>query len=459
MSAVVRGRWGATTALATFAAACVVVLGRVGGDARWLGALGRAVVQEGIPDGVPYADAASSGWHNVPVLAELAFHALMTLGGDDALLVAQAGAVVAALLVLAGDARRGGASDRVTASLLLVVGFGCVASLLVARLQLFSLALFPLELALLRAETRDPTRRVWLLVPLLALWSNLHGAALLGLLVAASYLLVHRFRSRRVEAVAVAVAASLSLCLTPALAATPAYYLGVLHNEQARQHLGLWARPSWRSPFDVLLLLAVLLLLWGVLAARPAAWQLVALAGLAGLTLGAWRNGVWLLLMASVPAAVGWQRRLDSRRRGRPEWTPVSALLWTAAAAVAAVGLVHGPLVSRPSSYVVDLAVRAASGGPVVADGTFAEQVAVAGGRIWVGDPIDAFSPQEQRRYVRWVVTGDVGSLPSQGAVALTVADGPADRALAGDPDFRLVARDHAGAVYVRTTGGSAAAR
>ena len=53
-------------------------------------------------------------------------------------------------------------------------------ALLVVRSQLFSLALFPLLVLLLRGEARAPSRRIWLLVPLVALWSNLHGGVLLA---------------------------------------------------------------------------------------------------------------------------------------------------------------------------------------------------------------------------------------------------------------------------------------
>ena len=47
--------------------------------------------------------------------------------------------------------------------------------------SLFSLALFPVLLALLESESRAPRRRIWFSVPLLALWGNLHGEELAGL--------------------------------------------------------------------------------------------------------------------------------------------------------------------------------------------------------------------------------------------------------------------------------------
>src|SRR2546427_6945780 len=71
------------------AAAVAALFGTVAADARWLAALGAYVTDHGIPDFVPYASAPSDGWPNVPVLAELTFHALEAAGGDRALLAAQ----------------------------------------------------------------------------------------------------------------------------------------------------------------------------------------------------------------------------------------------------------------------------------------------------------------------------------------------------------------------------------
>src|SRR3954468_12217235 len=165
-------------AVAAGSALCAAVAA-VGADARWLAALGGAITRAGrIPASIPYASAPSHDWVNVPVLGELIFHWLEALGGDRALVLAQAGAVAAMLAFLARDMRAAAASDAARAAVLLALPFAAVASLFVVRVQLFSLPLFALTGLLLRAETRKPSRRVWLLVPLVALWSNLHGAVL-----------------------------------------------------------------------------------------------------------------------------------------------------------------------------------------------------------------------------------------------------------------------------------------
>src|SRR5580765_8068656 len=117
-----------------------------GADARWLDALGAVIARAGhIPSSIPYAAAPSHDWVNVPVLGELVFHLLWAIGGEHALVVAQAAAVAA------------------------------------------TLPLFALLVLLLRSDARAPSRRIWLLVPLVALWSNLHGGVLAGLFVATLY--------------------------------------------------------------------------------------------------------------------------------------------------------------------------------------------------------------------------------------------------------------------------------
>jgi len=163
-------------AVAMGAGGCAL-LASVGADARWLAALGRTILAQGsVPAGIPYAAAPSVGWVNVPVLGELVFHALQVAGGDRGFLIAQLVATAAALTLLALGMRALGAPDAARAVVLMLVFFAAAPSFLIVRAQLFSLLLFCVVLLLLRAESRSPSRRVWLLVPLIALWANLHGA-------------------------------------------------------------------------------------------------------------------------------------------------------------------------------------------------------------------------------------------------------------------------------------------
>src|SRR5207244_3693363 len=191
-----------------------------------------------VPSGVPYAAAPSVDWVNVPVLGELVFHALQAVGGDRGLLLAQLVAVSLTLTLLALGMRALGAPDAASAAVLVLVFFAAFPSFIIVRAQLFSLVLFCVALLLLRAESREPTRRVWLLVPLIVLWANLHGAVLVGLAVVASYLVLERARREPVVAASVLAACCAALFLTPALAASGKYYLGVLRSEAAQRGEG-----------------------------------------------------------------------------------------------------------------------------------------------------------------------------------------------------------------------------
>ncbi len=423
--------------------ALLAFFGAVGGDARWLAALGRTIVAHGaVPDGVPYATASSAGWPNVPVLAELAFHGLETSLGDRGLMLAQIAAVGIALSILAAGMRADGVSAASPLVLVLVV-VGSIPALAVARSQLFSLVLFPVLLALLRSETRRPSRRIWLLVPLVALWSNLHGAVLAGLAVAAAYLLLERSRREPVVALSVLGSCVAALALTPALAGTADYYRGILANEAARQGIGFWAPLGFHAPLDLLLVASGLTLLALAARSRPPAWEIAALAGLAALTVHAERSGVWLLFLAALPAARGFPARRPARRVGRLVFVPV--------AVVGLVGVVRGPLPAQAGHELVAAAIVHAGGSPILADGVPAEQIALAGGRIWVANPLDAFRRADQRLYLDWLEGRPAGDAAlARTRVVLVMRESPAQRRMAAQRTFRELIADKRAVVYVK---------
>jgi hypothetical protein len=428
------------------AAALVAAVGVIGADSRWVSALGGAIVSSGgIPDGVPFASAPSDGWPNVPVLAELILHGLDSAFGDRGLLLANVLAVAAGFTLLALDMRRAGADAAGSAVVLVVVAVGAVATLVVVRLQLFSVALFPALLLLLRSEAARPSRRIWLLVPLVALWSNLHGAVLAGLAVAGAYLVLDRLRRDPLTALGVLAASVLALCLTPALERTPDYYRGVLENEAAQRGFGLWARLSLTSPTDLLLIAAAAVLLVLAARSRPRLWEIVALAALAVLTVRTARTGGWLLFTAATPAACGLTLRAAVRPR-------VGWALLGAAAVVAVAGIARGPLATGASDRLLDEAFARADGTPVLAEPTLAEQVVGAGGRVWISNPLDAFDRSDQRLYLDWLEGEPAGdaALAHAPRVVLVRRDGDAEERMRTRRDWREASRDDHAALYVR---------
>ena len=416
-------------------------------DGPWLTELGRAIANRGgIPDGVPYASAPTAGWHNVPVLGELVFALLGTLGSRG-LQIAQVAAVAGTLALLARDARRAGAKERALAIALLLLLPACFGPIVAIRGQLFSLPLFAACVLLLRSEARATSSRIWLIVPLFALWGNLHGAVLTGAAVAGAYLIFERARHRPGESIAVMAASALALCANPALWHTPSYVLGVLHNEAARQAIGLWAPLSPHSWLDVVFALAAVALLAGAVRARPRLWELVALGGLTLLTLHAARGGMWLALYAAPLAAVGFGGRARLERIPRLARPVALALL-----AAVAIGVAHGPLPSGASPQLVSRTVTLAHGTPILGEDLLAEQVADAGGRVWVANPIDAFRKQDQRVYVEWLrglPAGDAALAHAPRAILVNL-DSSAERRLRGNASFRRVASDENAVLYAR---------
>lgn len=417
----------------------------VGADARWLAALGALISQAGhIPSSIPYADAPSDAWVNVPVLGELVFHWLEALGGDRALVLAQAAAVAAMLGLVARDMRAAGASDGARAAVLLALPFAAVTSLFVVRVQLFSLPLFALTVLLLRAEARRPSRHIWLLVPIVALWSNLHGAVLTGLAVASVYLLVERLRRDRLSAVGVLVASWLALFATPALGRTGDYYLSVLHSEPAASGFGMWAPLSLRDPFDLLFAAIALPLLWLAVRARPRTWELLCLVLLIAATVHVGRNSLWLLLFVATPAASA----LHFRRKA-PSNGIVRAAAWVVPVALVVTALARTPVQTVASAPLRAQAESLAGGRPILADPENAEALALDGRRVWIANPIDAFARMDQRVYLAWL-KGEIAL--HEYDVVLVQLDSVVQERLARDASFREVARDTVAVLYRRAS-------
>ncbi len=429
-----------TTATVAALGGLVGAAGLISADVLWTVPLGARIVHGDLPQSIPFATAPSSGWHNVPAGAELVLWALYhAFGGIRGLAVAQAIAAAIGFGALTWGLRREGAGGA-TLLLPVLVLVGSLSITVVIGVSLFSLALFPVLLALLESEARTPSDRVWLSVPLLAVWGNLHGEVLAGWGLLACYLIFSRSRREPLLAASVLAAATLALFANPALWQTPHYYWSVFHNEMARRGAGAW-RPLGTGTLDLILvttagILIALSLARGI---RIRPWEGVALVGLAVATIHIARTGPWFLFLAAYPAA----RSL----RLRELQTRLLALTAFVLGVGAAAALVRGPL--DPGS--TSLARRAAATGlTVLAEGTLGGQVALAGGRVWVGDPIDAFRPADQRLYIDWLEGRPLGApAVSHAAYVLVSPDSTAGRIAAHDPRLVRIAATSGGTLYL----------
>ena len=433
---------------AAFACASCALAAQIGADARWLAAIGDAIVRTGaIPHAIPYAAAPAVAWHDAPALGQLVFHGLQSLLGDKGLVLAQVVAAAIALVLLALDLRGARTRDGAGAAVILALLFAAPAAFLIVRAQLFSLALFPVVVLLLRSETRRSSRRIWLTVPTIALWANLHGGVLIGFALLAAYLVLHRFRQAPALAIGVFAAAAAALLATPALLHTVDYYAGVLRGEAATERYGLWAPLSFHEPLDLLFIVITLPLLVAALRSRPATWEIVALLALAGLSVEARRNGLWLLLFVATPAA-----RAFGRARARPVLSRRVALVCGCFPLLMLVlGLARSPASSGAGAALLRQAARAAHTSPILADPLDAEQLALRGSRIWIGNPLEAFARPEQRAYLDWLRgVPSADSVPAPIRVVLVTRGSQAQLRLAAQPAFRELGRDSDAVLYGR---------
>ena len=109
---------------------------------------------------------------------------------------------------------------------------------------------------------------------------------------------------------------------------------------------------------------------------------------------------------------------------------------------------------------MLSAAARAADGTPILADGVDAEQLALAGDRILIGNPLDAFSAHEQQLYLDWLAGRESGDPElARARVVVVTAGSAAARRMAARPDFAEVAHDRRAVVYARAKPARARAR
>jgi len=424
----------APTAFVSAIAATVASIGVIGGDLPWLVPLGAVVASGHVPDSVPAAAAPTVGWHDALAGAQLLLWTVYHHLGGRGLVALQALAAACGFGATAfGLRRQSTAGSALLVSV--VVLLGSASAVRVSRLSLFSLALFPLLVLLVQEHARAPSRRIWLAVPILALWANLHGMVLAGLALLAVYVVVARARREPLLAVGVLGASLLAVFATPELWRTPLYYRDVFENVAAARAVGLWA-PLGLGLFDILYVAAAGALL-GLSRGRLRGWEWVVCAGLAVDSIRTARVGLFLLFVLAYPAA----RALRLR-------TPNPVVLASAACSFAALslGLVA---VSHPATDTT-LARRAASTHQVVlADPLLGEWVSLYGGRIWVGNPIDAFRKSDQRLYLDWTAGDRTGWAAVEHArLVLVQPTSAAGRAAAADPRLEKLAMSGNAVLY-----------
>ena len=127
--------------------------------------------------GIPHHDSLAVLSHGQPWidqqwLAQLATYGLTVALGNGILVALNAVLVVFAFAYACRVARRTASARSVVLFAFLAVPF----SFSSLRAQTFAYVMFVPLFALVCAESRRPTRRVWLTLPVLVLWANVHGS-------------------------------------------------------------------------------------------------------------------------------------------------------------------------------------------------------------------------------------------------------------------------------------------
>jgi hypothetical protein len=264
----------------------------------WLTFLGgREIAAHGVP-GRDSLTIMTDGhrWIDQQWLSQLATYRLeaaVGLGATVAVFVV----IVAAAYALACTYARRTASARsvvVFAMLALPVAYCAV------RAQAFSYLAFVPFFAFLCRESRRPTRRVWLVLPVLAVWANVHGTVLVAAALVALLGVVDAAQRRWARGGGLVVGALVSVFVTPYGLGILPYYRATMANPMFKKYITEWAPPTFFSftglPFFVAAGLAIFLV-----ARRPRALSRFELAAL-GLTLvgalTAQRSMIWFAYAA-----------------------------------------------------------------------------------------------------------------------------------------------------------------
>ncbi len=452
------------------------------GDTGWHIRTGEMAIASGR---VPVADPFSFSRAGQPWFAwewgSDALFALLFRWRGLAAVAAMAGAVLAlgAAVRFAHMLRRG-------AGLWLALGLGLAAASAasihyLARPHVFSILLYAVALGMIEEDWRQPGRRVWWLVPLAALWANLHaGFAILPATLALAALCGGA--GRRLRYAALAAAAGAATLLNPYGWHLHQHIFGFMNSSWIMDHVQEFQSPNIRTEglvvFALLLLggvavagragrfEAALVLIWGFAAMRSARhipfFALVAAPVVASACAGRWRK--WAEgAGAQAPGRILWDLSQElGRRAGFSAWLPVAAgaLVFFTAGAGAGLGFPDARFpvaaVARNAGWLDPRTEMPR----VLTSDQWADYLIFREyprGRVFFDGRSDFYGAALGGEYNKLMVAGD-GWREAMGRYGFTVAllphDWPLSTVLDREPGWRPVYRDKVAVLFVRERGG-----
>lgn len=311
--------------LAASLVGALFALGRALTGDGWLALLaGRQIAQHGLPSHDSLTIwTAGERWVDQQWLGQLSLYGLARLGGIELAVLVNLALGVGSLAVAAFVARKGGASPRAVVWVLLLVLLPYALISWAMRPQSLAYPLFVALIWMLARESRSPSRRVYLALPLLVLWANLHGSAVLGAALVVLYGLlfiggnIRKWPARAwlPRAALLTLAPIGCLFVSPYATGLPHYYKATLLNSRFSSSVEEWM-PTTLSPVTLTHYVLGFGCLWtlGKAGSRYTAFEKCALVATFVLSLLAIRNLIWFDLAAVCFVPVGLEAVLSRRQ-------------------------------------------------------------------------------------------------------------------------------------------------
>jgi hypothetical protein len=186
-------------------------------------------------------------WHNHEWLTELLMGWLYNSFGVVGLKLWKFSCTTATIVLLADALGETGASASLQMNLLLLTALAIMPQIQF-RPQLFSFALMAATIALLARDTYRGRAPLWLMVPIILLWANLHGGFIMGIATLLIYagvtgagdLVQHRNYARGLRLSLLAIASILATLVTPYGIGTWTTVIHALRNPVTRIAITDW---------------------------------------------------------------------------------------------------------------------------------------------------------------------------------------------------------------------------
>jgi hypothetical protein len=341
-----------------------------------------------------------TSWVDQQWLGQVLLYGTNAVAGLRLVVLANVAVLVTTFVMALVVARRGGASSRAVAAVGAFAAFVMLPNTVV-RTQTIAYLLFVAVFWLLVEDARAPSAMVFLTLPLLVLWANVHGSAVLGvgLVVLWAVALARRAvaqaeRERRRmagRALALGLVAPLCLVSSPYGLELPHYYRSVLANDALARVVVEWRSPTFPGQWPFFLLALVAIGLAARYAERLSLFEQLALLATLLAGLHAIRSIVWfaLVVLMVLPRALD-----EILPTGHSPLRPRLNRALSLGAVLAVVALV-GVVAARPAGWYAGDYPRAA-----------ADAVATAAAR----DPsLRVFSNEQYSDWLLWEVPGLTG--------------------------------------------------